>query len=485
MDNPGKNPAVRVRFAPSPTGSLHIGNARTALFNYLFARKSAGKLVLRLEDTDLERSSAVYEKEILESLKWLGISWDEGPDTGGPAGPYRQTEREKTYRELAETFVEKGLAYHCYCTEESLEERRKAQLSKGLPPGYDGRCRTLTPEEQAGFEDRGVPFTIRFKVPAGETIAFKDTIHGDIRFMSDSITDFILVRSNGMASYNWAVAVDDSAMNITHVIRGDDHISNTPKQILLYRALERTPPHYAHHPLILGVDGKRLSKRHGATAVSQFRSEGYLPQAIVFYLVGLGGIVASDGPLLSMEEVVSAFNLTGISKGASIFDHKKLLWINGRFIRELPLEALYRHLLPFLGAWRITDAFSEEKNRAIMACGRDNAQLLTDFKSVFDIFLLTPDAGKVFEGEPEKEPLRNILEIFAESCKEVEILDEQGYIRAAKAAMKRSNQRGKRFFMALRRALTGMTHGPELTKIIPILGKEEVIFRLNHALEQI
>jgi len=485
MNNPENKTPTRARFAPSPTGSLHIGNARTALFNDLFAKKTRGTLILRLEDTDLERSSATFEREILESLKWLGITWDEGPDIGGPAGPYRQTEREKTYREMAEALVEKGMAYRCYCTEESLEERRKAQLARGLPPGYDGRCRNLSPEERADFERRGVPFTLRFRVPTGESVAFSDAIHGNIRFMSDSITDFILIRSNGMASYNWAVVVDDSAMGITHVIRGDDHISNTPKQLLLYRALGRTPPRYAHHPLILGLDGKRLSKRHGATAISQFRREGFLPQAIVFYLVGLGGIVPSDGPLLRPEEIVDTFDLSGISKGAAIFDHKKLLWINGRFIRELPMATLYHHLLPFLKDWGIMDAFDQKKQKAIIACGRDNAQRLTDFKAIFDIFLTKPDAGSVFVGEDGKDISRGILEIFAESCQETETLDEQGYISAAKAAMKRSNQRGKRFFMTLRRALTGMEHGPELTKIIPILGKEEVASRLNHALEQL
>lgn len=474
---------VRVRFAPSPTGSLHIGNARTALFNYLYARKSGGKLILRLEDTDQARSEKRFEAELMESLRWLGIDWDEGPDKDGDAGPYRQTQRIALYRILAEQLIHEGKAYPCFCTEGELEARRKAQVARGLPPGYDGRCRGLSEAERSRFMAEGRPYTIRFRVPTDEEVAFEDAIHGPITFSSNALTDFILIRSNGMASYNWAVVVDDAKMGITHVIRGDDHISNTPKQILLYRALGLMPPRYAHHPLILGLDGKRLSKRYGATAVSQFRREGYLPESLAFYLVGLGGIVASDGPLKGMDEIVEAFDLKRISKGAAVFDHKKLTWINGRFIRELPLETLLSHLAPFLETWGVTERFDNGKIAEIVACGRDNAQVLTDFESVFRIFMDAPAAeGLVFAPE-EREAARTILEIFADSCKQVASLDEEGYIKVARVAMKRSKQRGRPFFMTLRRALTGTDHGPELTKIIPILGKDEVINRITRVLE--
>ncbi len=476
---------VRVRFAPSPTGSLHIGNARTALFNYLYARKTGGTFVLRLEDTDQARSEERFEEELMESLHWVGIRWDEGPDVGGESGPYRQTQRVTLYKMLAEQLVREGKAYPCFCTEEELEVRRKEQLARGLPPGYDGRCRELSEAERKRFMEEGRPYTIRFRVPSGEEVAFEDAIHGLITFTSDVLSDFILIRSNGMASYNWAVVVDDAKMGITHVIRGDDHISNTPKQILLYRALGLMPPLYAHHPLILGLDGKRLSKRHGATAVSQFKREGYLPESLAFYLVGLGGIVASDGPLKGMDEIVEAFDLNHISKGAAIFDHKKLTWINGRFIRELPLKSLLAHLAPFLEAWGVTEQFNEEKIAAIVECGRDNTQTLLDFEPVFKIFMDSSIADKaVFEPE-ERETARTILEFFADSCKQVESLDEEGYVQAAKAAMKRSKQRGRTFFMTLRRALTGTDHGPELTKVIPILGKEEVINRITRVLEKL
>ncbi len=483
MDHSTPMGRVRVRFAPSPTGSLHIGNARTALFNYLFARKNEGTLVLRLEDTDRARSEERFETELMESLRWLGVRWNEGPDVGGGAGPYRQTERVALYRALAEQLVREGKAYPCFCTEEELEARRKDQLARGLPPGYDGRCRALTEAEREQRMTEGKPYTLRFKVPAGEAVAFEDAIHGPITFSSDALTDFILIRSNGMASYNWAVVVDDAKMGITHVIRGDDHISNTPKQILLYRALGLTPPRYAHHPLILGLDGKRLSKRHGATAVSQFRREGYLPESLAFYLVGLGGIVASDGPLKGMDEIIEAFDLARVSKAAAVFDHKKLLWINGRFIRELPIDTLLSHLAPFLETWGVADRFDRETLAAIVACGRDNAQTLRDFEAVFRIFTEPPALdGTAYEGV-ERETARAILEIFAESCHQVASLDEEGYITAAKAAMKRSGQRGRRFFMTLRKAITGTDHGPELAKILPILGKEEVIKRLKGALE--
>lgn len=476
---------VRVRFAPSPTGSLHIGNARTALFNYLFARKTGGTFVLRLEDTDQARSEKRFEEELMESLRWLGIRWDEGPDIGGDAGPYRQTQRVALYKMLAEQLVREGKAYPCFCTEEELEARRKEQLARGLPPGYDGRCRQLSETERARFMEEGKPYTIRFRVPGGEDVTFEDAIHGSISFSSDALSDFILIRSNGMASYNWAVVVDDAKMGITHVIRGDDHISNTPKQILLYRALGLMPPLYAHHPLILGLDGKRLSKRHGATAVSQFRREGYLPESLVFYLVGLGGIVASDGPLKGMDEIAEVFDLGRVSKAAAVFDHKKLTWINGRFIRELPVDTLVAHLKPFLEAWGVMGRFDDEKIAEIVACGRDNAQVLLDFEPVFRIFMdASYTEGTIFEGQ-ERETARALLEIFADSCKQVAILDEEGYVRAAKAAMKRSRQRGRTFFMTLRRALTGTDHGPELTKLIPILGKEEVINRITRVLEKL
>ncbi len=478
-------PRVRVRFAPSPTGSLHIGNARTALFNFLYARKEGGRLILRLEDTDLERSEERFETEIMESLRWMGIRWDEGPDIGGDRGPYRQTERVRLYRELARQLVTEGKAYPCFCTEAELEARRQEQMKRGHPPGYDGRCRRLSDEERARYLAEGRPHTIRFRVPEGETVSFQDIIHGEITFSSDTISDFILMRSNGMASYNWAVVVDDAKMGVTHVVRGDDHISNTPKQILLYHALELRPPLYAHHPLILGVDGKRLSKRHGATAVSQFRREGYLPEALVFYLVGLGGIVASDGPLKGMDEIVEAFDLSQVSKGTAVFDHKKLLWINGRFIRELPPDRLLGALKPFLEAWGVADKLGPEKVRAIVACGRDNAHLLTDFRPVFEIFTRHEVREWQPDGGTDRETARNILEIFAETCKQVEILDEEGYIRAAKAAMKRSGQKGRPFFMTLRRALTGQDHGPELVKIIPILGKDEVLNRIARVLERL
>ncbi len=441
---------------------------------------------MRLEDTDKARSEKRFEHEIMESLRWLGIQWDEGPDVGGDAGPYRQTQRVTLYQMLAEELIHEGKAYPCFCTAEELELRRKEQLERGLPPGYDGRCRSLTEAERSRFMAEGKPFTIRFKVPSDQVVSFEDAIHGFISFPSNTISDFILIRSNGMASYNWAVVVDDAKMGITHVIRGDDHISNTPKQILLYRAMGLVPPIYAHHPLILGPDGRRLSKRHGATAVSQFRREGYLPESLVFYLVGLGGIVASDGPLKGMSEIIEAFELSHISKGAAIFDHKKLTWINARYIRELPLSSMERHLAPFLESWGVTKRFNQEKIRQIIACGRGNAQTLLGFEPVFRIFMDSPVFKDNFFLTPEeRETARDILEFFADLCKQVVQLDEEEYIRLAKIAMRKSGQRGRRFFMTLRKALTGTDHGPELVKIVPLLGKGEVMKRLKSALEKL
>ena len=296
-------PNVRVRFAPAPTGLLHIGNARTALFNFLFAKRNQGAFVLRIEDTDLERSTDTSIERIVEDLKWLGIFWDEGPDRGGPVGPYRQSQRLSVYREFADRLCQEGKGYKCFCSEERLEKLRKEQLSKGKMPRYDGRCRSLSAEEIAEMESSGLRPVLRFRVGKGP-ILFEDLIHGKMNFDSAGIGDFIIVRSDGMVAYNFACVIDDHSMQISHVIRGEDHLSNTPRQILLYQALGWVPPVFAHHPLILGPDRSPLSKRHGATAVSQYREEGFLPEALRNYLLLLSWTPPSGQETLSLERMI-------------------------------------------------------------------------------------------------------------------------------------------------------------------------------------
>src|SRR4030066_1980634 len=337
---------VRVRFAPAPTGLLHIGNARTALFNYIFAKSYGGIFILRIEDTDLERSTETSIDHILEDLKWLGIRWEEGPDQGGPEGPYRQSQRLSLYRGYADQLLKEGRAYKCFCSPERLESLRKEQLSRGMMPKYDGRCRSLSEGEISKMESEGLRPVLRFRVDKG-MVVFEDLIHGRMNFDLDGIGDFIIVRSDGRAAYNFACVIDDHSMHVSLVIRGDDHLSNTPRQILVYRALGWEPPVFAHHPLILGPDRSPLSKRHGATAVSQYREEGFLPEALLNYLVLLGWTSPSGEEILSMEEIVEAFSLSGLSRNAPIHSRKKLEWINSQYIRKTDKDRLTRLLLPY------------------------------------------------------------------------------------------------------------------------------------------
>jgi nondiscriminating glutamyl-tRNA synthetase len=302
---------VRVRFAPAPTGLLHIGNARTALFNYLFAKRHQGRFVLRIEDTDVERSTDASIDRILEDLRWLGMTWEEGPEREGPEGPYRQSQRLPLYLNYADQLIQRGKAYKCFCSPERLEVLRQEQLSRGKMPRYDGRCRSLSAEEVSKRESEGQRAALRFWVD-GSRIVFDDLIHGKMNFDREGIGDFIILRSDGMGAYNFACVIDDHLMGMTHVIRGEDHLSNTPRQILIYQALGWQPPTFAHHPLILGPDHSPLSKRHGTTAVSQYREEGFLPEALLNYLVLLGWTPPSGKEILPLETIFREFSLDAI-----------------------------------------------------------------------------------------------------------------------------------------------------------------------------
>src|SRR5579859_2474990 len=318
--------AVRVRFAPSPTGYLHVGGARTALFNWLFARHSGGKFILRIEDTDRERSKPEYEEGIIRDLQWLGLDWDEGPSLGGRFGPYRQTERASLYREQLKKLLATGSVFHCFCTYKELEAERLAAQSTGKIYRYSGKCRNLPAEEIQAKRKAGNPFSIRLKVPEGTT-SFNDIVRGVVTVDHAEIDDFILVRSGGEPTYNFVASVDDALMKISHVIRGDDHLSNTPKQILICQALGLPLPLFAHIPLILGVDRTPLSKRHGANAVGEFKRQGYLPEAMVNYLALLGWSFDGKTEIFSKDELVKKFSLERVVKSAACFDYEKLQWM--------------------------------------------------------------------------------------------------------------------------------------------------------------
>lgn len=326
---------VRVRFAPSPTGFLHVGGARTALFNYLFARRFNGIFVLRIEDTDIARSERIFEKNLMDSLRWLKIQWDEGPDVGGPYGPYRQSERLHIYREYAEKLVRENKAYRVYAYPEEIEQLREELLSKNLPPHYTREMfdRFATKERIREYEEKGIQPAIYFSMPR-KTIVHNDLIKGQVVFTEGSVGDFALLRSNGMPTYNFACVVDDMLMKITHVIRGDDHLPNTVKQLAIYEAFGVEPPQIGHVSMILGPDGKKLSKRHGATSVEEFRARGYLPEAVVNYLALLGWSPPDAQEIMSMEEMIEKFSIERVSKNPAIFDPGKLKWMNGHYIRD-------------------------------------------------------------------------------------------------------------------------------------------------------
>ncbi len=475
---------VRVRFAPAPTGLLHIGNARTALFNALFAKRNQGTFVLRIEDTDLERSTDTSVDRIFEDLRWLRISWDEGPDRDGPVGPYRQSQRAATYREFAERLYQEGKSYRCFCSEERLEALRKEQLSKGKMPRYDGRCRSLSEQEIARMEASGLRPVLRFRVGKGPVV-FQDLIHGKMNFDSAGIGDFIIVRSDGMAAYNFACVVDDHSMNITHVIRGEDHLSNTPRQVVLYQALSWQPPLFAHHPLILGPDRSPLSKRHGATAVSQYREEGFLPEALQNYLILLGWTPPSGQETLSLQRMAEEFSIEDVSKSAPIFNRKKLEWLNSFYIREKEAGQLSEILIPYVQKAGIrTDEMDRQWFGQVAGLLKENIVVLSQVEEYLGIFFdekfcFEDGAKTVLQDPRNRETLRSVLDAL-EAPSEIEL---SGQTPLLSQLEKKTGRKGKNLYAPLRAAATGKTKGPELAKTLPLLGKERIVRRIKMALE--
>jgi len=467
---------LRVRFAPSPTGYVHVGNARTALFNWLFARHRGGMLLLRIEDTDVERSREEYEKQLLEDLRWFGLDWDEGPDKGGPFGPYRQSERNDLYAQYAAQLIEQGHAYYCFCSAEQLEAERQAELKAGRQPRYSGRCRKLPPEEAVRRKAAGEASAVRLKIIEG-VFNWKDLVHGPTSFSSEVVGDPILVRSDGHPAYNYAVVIDDHLMAITHVIRGDDHISNTPRQLALYQALGWEPPAFAHLSTILGADRTRLSKRHGATSLQSFRELGILPEALRNYLVLLGWS-AADGKteILSSQELIAQFSLQRITKSPAIFDPEKLSWLNRHYLKESPLRRLAELSVPalveaqYLGepvgapvlAWleRVVDAVL--KNLDYLSQVPSATRLIFEY-----------DAGAVVCGEEtrhvvEEPAAREVLKAFIPKALAESGLTYERFRGIAKSVQEETGKKGKELFHPIRVAVTGAVSGPELEKLIPI-----------------
>lgn len=478
---------VKVRFAPSPTGPLHIGGARSALFNFLYARRYGGELLIRSEDTDVERSRREYEDEIMESLEWLGINWDEGLKVGGANGPYRQTERVDIYQKLVNDLLDRGLAYPCFCTEEELEEERKQLLEQGEIVRYRGRCRNLSEEERQARLAQGIKPAVRLQVPPGQVYVVEDLVRGNVVFESDTIGDFIIMKSDGLPTYNFAVVIDDHLMGITHVIRAEEHLSNTPRQLMVYEALGFTPPKFAHVSLILGKDRQKMSKRHGATSVSQYRQKGYLPEALVNFLALLGWNPEGEEEIFTLDEIIERFSLERVAKNPAVFDLDKLNYINQQYIKQKTISELKEALRPFIEASPYADRvqeLGEDKYGWLVEGIRDYLVCLADVKENLSIFFDDPDYTQEAIEVLRQEGVGQVLDACQERLPEsFTQFDETR--KFLKTLVKETRLRPKMVYMPLRAAFTGRTRGLELPYLMSVWGPDECRRRLELARQQL
>ncbi len=480
-DETREKAVVRVRFAPSPTGRLHLGSARTALFNWLFARGQGGAMVLRVEDTDPERSVRALEDSILQDLRWLGLDWDEGPDVGGPHGPYRQSERGKVYREHARRLLEAGKAYPCYCTPEELEESKRRALERGHTPLYEGTCRELSQRERRLREEEGRRPALRFRVPGGE-VAFQDLLRGRVRFPPGTLGDFIIMRSDGSAGFNFSVVVDDAAMGITHVIRGEDHLSNTARHVMLFDALACEVPVYLHHSLLMGTDGAKMSKRHGATGVGEYREMGYLAQALTNYLALLSWSPPEGREVLDAGELLRLFDIGGLSSSPAVFDRQRLDWLNGKHLRALPGDRLAAEAAPFAPAWAGHPHFALMVESVL-----DNLVTLGELPSYLEAYAAPPPPDERAAAWLRGEAAAEVVAWAAEALQGFplqSVEDADGVIAGIKGHYADRGLKPKEVFMPLRVALTGRDRGPGLQYILAVLGREECLRRMRESLRR-
>lgn len=466
---------VRVRFAPSPTGFLHVGNARTALFNWLFARQKNGVYILRIEDTDVERSAPEYEVKLKEDLRWLGLDWDEGPDIGGSFGPYRQSLRSEIYLEFTQKLLKEGKAYYCFCSADELEKERKIALEKDGVAIYSGKCAKITQKEALRRLRDGKKASVRLRTPDRGELAFEDLVRGALKFDLSLIGDPIIVRSNGHPAYNFAVVVDDSLMAITHVIRGEDHISNTPRQILIHQALSFVPPIFAHLSMVMGKDNTRLSKRHGATAVDQFQKDGILSPALFNYLALLGWAPPDDREVLSREELVRLFNLKRVSRSAAIFDYDKLFWLNRQHAKNLSWRQMAKMAAPHMKAAgllpeRMTDEHWDWLEK-VVGIFIERVDRFADFPAQLDIlFQYDPrEMDEEIKKEIEGESALKIISRFAHKIEDIERFDYDQFIAITQEIKQDTGCKGKDLYHPLRIALTTQGSGLDLDKFIPLV----------------
>ncbi len=468
---------VRVRFAPSPTGYLHVGNARTALFNWLFARQKKGTFILRVEDTDIERSAEEYEERLKQDLRWLGLDWDEGPDTGGPYGPYRQSLRLDLYKGYTQQLLEGERAYYCFCSPQELEDERKRAIAAGEMPVYSGKCRDIPRDEAARRVRDGEPAVVRLKTPGQGELGYEDLVRGSLSFDLKLTGDPVLVRSNGLPAYNYAVVIDDHSMAISHVIRGEDHISNTPRQILTYEALGFHPPEFAHLSMVMGQDNTRLSKRHGATAVDQFEGQGILPGALFNYLALLGWAPPEDREILTTQELVELFDLRKVSRSAAIFDYEKLFWINRQHMKNLPSHRKAGMALPH---FKGKNLLPENMNDAHRVWFEEAVDILIErvnkFSDLPEEFALLFDFSPSDMDEESRQVMMTecaskVIESFGEKISRLESFDYDQFSRITKDIKQETGCKGKDLYHPLRVALTTKVSGLDLDRFITLVEK--------------
>ncbi|MBH5320822.1 glutamate--tRNA ligase [Paenibacillus sp. GSMTC-2017] len=478
---------VRVRYAPSPTGHLHIGNARTALFNYLYAKRHGGKFIIRIEDTDVKRNVAGGEESQLKYLKWLGIEWDESIDIGGGFGPYRQTERLDIYREYWQDLLDRGLAYRCYCTEEELEQEREEQTERGETPRYSGKHRNLTAEQQQAFEAEGRIASIRFRVPEARTYTFDDLVKGTISFDTTEMGDFVIVKKDGIPTYNFAVVLDDYLMRISHVLRGEDHVSNTPRQLMIYEAFDWAPPIFGHMTLIVNEHKKKLSKRDESIIqfIEQYDDLGYLPEAMFNFISLLGWSPEGEQEMFSREQLIEVFNSDRLSKSPAVFDTQKLSWMNGEYIKGADLPRIVDLCIPHLQkAGCIPDALDSDGREwvtGLVGLHQDKLRSASDIVSVTELFFRDSvvedeEASTVLAEEQVPTVLGAFLGLLESDAAPFTV---EGIKEMIKTVQKETGFKGKALFMPIRAALTGQTHGPDLNQSIVLLGKPKVTARLQ------
>ena len=483
---------VRVRYAPSPTGNLHIGNARTALFNYLFAKHYGGDFVLRIEDTDFKRNKEEGERSQLKYMAWLGLDYDEGIGKEKEFGPYRQSERIEIYQKYAEQLLAEDKAYKCYMTAEELEAEREEQVANGLPPRYSGKHAHLTKEEQDQFEKEGRKPSIRIRVPQDRTYSFNDMVKGELSFEGKDFGDFVIVKNDGVATYNFAVAIDDHLMEISHVLRGDDHVSNTPKQLVVYEALGFKPPIFGHMTLIVNENKKKLSKRDETIIqfIEQYDDLGYLPEALFNFITLLGWSPEGEQEIFTREEFVKIFDEKRLSKSPAFFDNNKLTWINNQYIKAQPLERIVNIALPFFVKEGVATQEEVDNNRAWfeklislyqpqMSYGAEIVELTKQFF-----------VEEIKFNEEELEILKQdttvaVFEDFLEKLEVAGDFTSENIKTLIKTIQKDTGVKGKNLFMPIRIASTGSMHGPELNTSLELLGRDRVVARVKAALELI